>query len=303
VSKLVERPDAFNELAGKRLRALYNHTNFQADLHVQMLRSELFERPYEPSQELAFNDYERIFLSPRDRWHRHFHGFESWSVPGKAISSDQAGSSAAIEINKRRSRALIWISGNTGRQNVSWVSSLSVDLLAHLREFSNIDTAYVFCKRGHGVRYTPAMIIKGLAAQLLEQYPEVAIQNVRILSKKRFQEVGDYQKPGAARLAWRLLQDVVRLMEDAARTRNCKVLILIDRLDLCVSNEDFSVLKDLIPRLQQLSHQSSLVRVMITAAKVPALKVPTLRTAPEWLLSYGKCFHTPDRKGESDEQG
>ena len=54
----------------KQLRAVQDHSSFQAELHVQGLRAELFDELHDPSEEMAFNDSERVFLSPQDRWPR-----------------------------------------------------------------------------------------------------------------------------------------------------------------------------------------------------------------------------------------
>jgi hypothetical protein len=273
---------------GKQLRVLYDHSTFQAELHVQNLRSELFDGPYEPSEELAFNHNEQVFLSPKDRWPRHLRGIGASAAPETAVAGNPA---ATNKLQNRTLCPLMWISGNIARRNVSWVSSFCVDLISHFREFSNFDTAYIFCKRGRGQRYTPTLLIKGLAVQLLEAHPSVATRNLRRLSKDRFCEIGTEVKPNSGQLAWQLLEDVLRLIETAPEFQGRVAMLLIDRLDLCVSEDGFSVLEDLIPRLQGISHRVSRVQVLITTARLSPLGVPTLRRGSEWLRAYGKQTH------------
>lgn len=282
--------------------AVNEQNKFNAELHVQNLLAELFDEPYEPSDEMAFNNSERIFLSPQDRWPRQF---KLLKHPGPDAPKN------AMMTQGNPHYPLLWISGHTSRRNVSWVSSLSVDIVSHFREFSNFDTAFVFCKRGKGSRYTPTLIIKSLIAQLLEAYPSVAMKNLRRLSLVRFSRVGAKTKPGSGRLAWELLDDTLRLIREVPESQNRAVLLLIDRLDLCHSDgfdhskevghsrepedsekagssEDyFTVLKDLIPQLQNLGHRRPGVQVLITTARLPARKVPTLRRGSEWLREVG----------------
>jgi hypothetical protein len=291
VSQLLQEPDPSTKAAKWQLQAVYEHTNFQAVLHVQNLLAKLFDTPYQPAEELSFNDQERIFLSPKDRWHRHPTGVDFWGAYGRSAETAYDGRPDKMA-RQRPPRALVWVAGRISRHNVSWVSSFSVDLIRHLHEFCNVDVAYAFCRRGHGERYVPTVIIKGFVSQLLELYPEAAIKNVRFLSEKRFEGIRDYNDPGAASRAWELLEDVLRFIQPTMELRNRRVLVLVDRLDLCTSDKGFSVLRHFIPRLQKLSHQSARVSVMITAAEVSPADVRTLETGPEYLLPYGqRVFH------------
>ncbi|KAJ0114040.1 hypothetical protein J7T55_007874 [Diaporthe amygdali] len=252
-------------------------SKFHADLHIQNLCAELFKSLYEPSEGMAFNARERVFLSPRDRWPRQF--------KPKALEGPRNDNSAST------SYPLRWISGHLSRRNVSWVSSLCVDLIPHFRNFSNFDVAYVFCKRGQGSRYTPTILIKALVTQLLYAHPSIAMKNLGRLSLARFQYIGQKTTVKSGAMAWNLLDDMLRLMDETPELSDRSILILIDRLDLCVSEEGFSVLDHLIPSLQGLSRQHVRVRVMITTAKLSASAVPTLRKGPEWLQAYGKRKH------------
>jgi hypothetical protein len=76
--------------------------------------------------------------------------------------------------------------------------------------------------------------------------------------------------------AWTLLIHILQLLKGSEMRRSQELMILIDRLDLCRSNTDFTVLGHLIPHLQQLSYDFSYVRVMITTARQPARVVHTL---------------------------
>ncbi|KAK1753649.1 hypothetical protein QBC47DRAFT_430486 [Echria macrotheca] len=291
VSRLLQEPDSFTKAARWQLQAVYEHTNFQSILHVQNLLAKLFDAPYQPAEELSFNDRERIFLSPKDRWHRQPTGADFWSAYGRSAQITGVGRPDKMGLERLPS-ALVWVAGRISRRNVSWVSSFSVDLIYHLREFCNVDVAYAFCRRGRGERYVPAVIIKSFICQLLELYPEAAIRNVRFLSEKRFEGIRDCNVPGAALRAWELLEDVLRFIRPTMELRNRRVLVLVDRLDLCTSGRGFSVLRDFIPRLQRLAEQTARVSVMVTAAEVSPMDVHTLNTEQGRLLPYGqRVFH------------
>lgn len=262
---------------GQQLRVVYDYSIFQAEIHIQNLRSEIFDEPYEPSEEKAFNERERIFLLPKDRWPRHLRGFGTSATPRSITSRDP--------------RPVVWISGDLGRRNVSWVSSFCVDLVSYFDQFSNFDTVYAFCKRGKGQRYSPTLLIKGLVMQLLDTHAPVVMKNPGRLSKTRLSEIGTNAAPNSGHLAWQLLEDVLRLIETAPEFQCRVVVILIDRLDLCVSEEGFSVMDHLIPRLQSLSFRISGVQVLITTARFSPYAIPTLRKGSEWLQAYGKKLH------------
>lgn len=291
----------------KQLRAVQDHSSFQAELHVQGLRAELFDELHDPSEEMAFNDSERVFLSPQDRWPRRLRGFGG--APEDNDNNNEAAAPAGPPSTpSTAARPLTWISGGAARRNVSWVSSFSVDLITHSREFSNFDAAYVFCKRGRGARYTPTPLLKSLAMQILEAHPPLATRNLRRLSRNRFHDVGARRPyPDSAEttidhseadvdtdsgdLAWQLFEDVLRLFAAAPDLRGRVALILIDRLDLCQSEPGFSVLEDLIPRLQGLGSRIARVQVLITTARLSPHAVPTLRRGSEWLRAFGKKTH------------
>jgi hypothetical protein len=69
---------------------------------------------------------------------------------------------------------------------------------------------------------------------------------------------------------------LIKFIGQTAIDRDQRILILIDQLDLYMSNEDFSVLRDFIPRLQKLPRQCSRVKVMVIAADVSVTEVITL---------------------------
>lgn len=261
-------------------RLVGEHTKFHAELYIQSLRARIFDTFYEPFDEMDFNAKERVFVSPRDRWQRQFR-------PKGPIDSDPSKGETDI----KSWRPLRWISDHLSRRNVSWVSSLCVDLIPYFKSFSNFDVVYVFCKRGQGERYRPTLLIKGLIAQLLDAHPIIAMKNARLLSLARFQEIGKKTTAKSAGMAWQLLDDTLRMMEEAPDLQGRLVLVLIDRLDLCISEPGFSVLNDLIPRLQNLSRQRVRVQVMITTARLSAFGVPTLRKESNWLQAHGKKMH------------
>jgi hypothetical protein len=99
------------------------------------------------------------------------------------------------------------------------------------------------------------------------------------------------ENEGGGDEAWKLLEDILRLIEMTPEFESRLTLLVIDRLDLCVSEEGMSVLKDLIPRLQGLNRKVSRVQVLVTTARISPLGVPTLRRGEEWLRAYGKKTH------------
>ena len=144
--------------------------------------------------------------------------------------------------------------------------------------------------------------------QILEAHPPLATRNLRRLSRNRFHDVGARRPyPDSAEttidhseadvdtdsgdLAWQLFEDVLRLFAAAPDLRGRVALILIDRLDLCQSEPGFSVLEDLIPRLQGLGSRIARVQVLITTARLSPHAVPTLRRGSEWLRAFGKKTH------------
>lgn len=81
---------------------------------------------------------------------------------------------------------------------------------------------------------------------------------------------------------------MLQLMEKVLDSSDRRLLFLIDRLDLCRPEEhgEFSVMKELIPRLQKLGHQYSRVQVMVTTARIAPCAVPEsyLNKDSDWLL-------------------
>ncbi|KAJ4407659.1 hypothetical protein N0V82_009861 [Gnomoniopsis sp. IMI 355080] len=272
-----------------QLAEVYERTKAHAELHIQAVREQLFgglEISYEPSEEMLFNKRERIFLAPRERWQRQLL-LNKWP--------------------RQVTRPLIWITGHLSRRNVSWVSSFAVDFVDFFRSFSSFDVAYIFCKRGLASRnrYGPTLLIKGLIAQLMDMYPTIALSNVRQLSLARFRAISDtpetmtgvkQEKTGPPKgvLAWQLLEHMLWLMDrdEVLEQRGRQVLLIVDRLDLCMSEEGFSVMKELIPRLQQLGHQHPRVQVIITTAHLGPYAVPDnyLKRGSEWLVVNNMKF-------------
>ncbi|KAI1382944.1 uncharacterized protein F4822DRAFT_87336 [Hypoxylon trugodes] len=258
----------------QQLRTIYDHSLFQVMLHVQDMLSVIIDEPCNPSKESAFNDRERIFLSPKDRWPRHLY---------KLATPSTRYSNSPKEI-----RTLIWIAGDLGRRNVSWVSSFCVDLVSYSKRLENFNVVYAFCKRGEGRRYSPTILIKNLVAQLLETHALIAVKNPGQLSRNRFSEIGTETGSDSGSLAWKLLEDILLLIRATPEFQDRAILILIDRLDLCVSEEYFSVLNHLIPQLQKLGLQIPGVQVLVTTARFSLSAIHTLRKGPEWLRAYGK---------------
>ncbi|KAK7744038.1 hypothetical protein SLS62_010338 [Diatrype stigma] len=122
--------DSFTPDMSKQLQVIYDHSTFQSQLHAQSLRSDLIDGPYGPSEEMDFNDRERTFLPPQDRWHQHLRGFGAASAVAVSPGHHQRSRKGGDKFRIRDPRPLVWISGDISRRNVSWVSSFSVDLIS-----------------------------------------------------------------------------------------------------------------------------------------------------------------------------
>ena len=62
-----------------------------------------------------------------------------------------------------------------------------------------------------------------------------------------------------------------------------ELFIIIDRLDMCISDEEaFGVRKELIPRLQEIPQRWRNTRVVVTST-VMAERLGTLRGEEDWL--------------------
>lgn len=212
-------------------------------------------------REKYYNEAQRIHLPPRDCWENHpsVINFPSW----EAISP----------------RPLLWLSGPESSPGVSWVSAFSVDLIDSLSVNDKLVAAYVFCSNDNeDLELTPLVILKRLIASLLSSFPNITISHIAVLSLGRFQYVGS-----SPFLAWRLLSEILEILQEVMMEQQQELYIIIDRLDICgSSSEDFGVRKDLIPRLQEISQRWRNTRVVITSTAM-AERVGTLKGDDGWV--------------------
>ena len=247
-------------------------THFQARTHAETMIKDLGMETYDPARALDFNDRDRRHLAPADRWLRHI----------KTSSIDLAPRSNC------RVASLNWICGKLARRNVSWVSSFSVDLLTAVQIATvRNNVAHVFCK--HGLRWNlrPLDVLLRITVQILRLWPEVLMYHPAQLPRQRFQvlfsaSANDHAyQPGLAIKAWELLRDMLYVLETSRARQGQRLLILIDRLDLCKSNvyqendvdgteavTDFAVVGDLVYRLAELTRGSLFLSLLVTAARI-----------------------------------
>lgn len=127
---------------------------------------------------------------------------------------------------------------------------------------------------------TPALILKRLIATILSSFPQITISHVATLSLNRFQEVNNFN-PGLK--AWELLVEILEIVQDVMIEQRKELFIIIDRLDMCISDdENFGVRTELIPRLQEIPQRWRNTRVVVTST-VMAERVGTLRGEEDWL--------------------
>jgi hypothetical protein len=158
------------------------------------------------------------------------------------------------------------------------VSSFSCDLIDALSAGGNFVSAYIFCSNeNEDFILTPLTILKRLIVSILSSFPQITISHISNLSLQRFQEVGS-----SAFAAWELLKEILEIVQDVMVEKAQELYIIIDRLDLVVSDETFGVQKQLIPRLQEVSQRWRNTRVVLTST-VMAERVGTLKDEEGWL--------------------
>lgn len=147
---------------------------------------------------------------------------------------------------------------------------------------------------------TRGLILKRLISTILSSFPQITISHVAMLPCNRFQEVNDSELK-----AWELLAErketlnpskhhtsdnadskppvVLEIVQDVMVEQQKELFIIIDRLDMCISDdEDFGVRKELLPRLQDIPQRWRNTRVVVTST-VMAERVGTLRGDENWI--------------------
>jgi hypothetical protein len=222
---------------------------------------------YNHEIELNINHRDRMNLAPRERW--------VYRIGRLKYPSD--------------TQRLVWVCGSLGRRNTSWVSSFSVDVIRSLTKITSTKVAHVFCKHGGGRKLRSIDILTRLVIQVLGIWPELAVHYPDLFSLRRFKQLDidgigsvtdrlprdgtdDGYRVGCALGVWTLLRDMLQRLKTSKVRQGQKLLIIIDRVDLCKSNVDFSIVSDLLP-LQMLSDQLPFVNVIVSAANIRARQV------------------------------
>ncbi|KAK3390059.1 hypothetical protein B0H63DRAFT_464717 [Podospora didyma] len=151
--------------------------------------------------------------------------------------------------------SILWICSEGNRQ--SWMTEFSVDLVRVCRSQGQAIT-FAFCDRprGPGARWTPKKLLQQLIAQLLNQNPQIVSLSPAMFSPRTFRRATTFKS------VFRLLCEIVAVAES--------LVIVIDRLDLCVVDPDPV---DCQPNMAQAlsilvrSFPKSL-RVVVSSAKV-----------------------------------
>jgi hypothetical protein len=203
---------------------------------------------------------QRKHLAERDQWEYHSSQiqFPAWEI--------------------LTPRPLLWLSGPERSPGISWVSSFSVDLIDALSAGENFVSAYIFCSSDNTeLNLTPVEILQRLIISILLSFPQITISHISLLSIRRFQEVGQ-----SGFKAWELLKEILEIVQDIMVEKSQELYIIIDRLDLCTSDEVFGIQKQLIPRLQEISQRWRNTRVVLSST-VMVERVGTLRSEEGWL--------------------
>lgn len=160
------------------------------------------------------------------------------------------------------------------------MSSFSVDLIDALGAGENFVCVYMFCGNENadgGLEMTPTMIVQRVICEVLLAFPKIVIEHVALFSLQRFQRV-----KGNGMEAWKLLVEILEVVQEVCLEKKKELYIIVDRLDLCAPDEGFDVRKCLIPRLQEISQRWRNMRVVLTST-VMAERVGTLRGEEGWL--------------------
>jgi hypothetical protein len=156
--------------------------------------------------------------------------------------------------------SILWISSqNNGRQ--SWLTEFSVDLIAVCRSQGQL-MAFGMCDRPDGANWTPKQLLKQLISQLLNETPRLTISNPNVFNIRNFQRATTFD------FTFRLLHNIL--------STGGSVVMVIDRLDLCVRDPDEKHVS--IPHaLSVLVGAHSNLRVIVTAGQITSpLSLPEL---------------------------
>lgn len=148
--------------------------------------------------------------------------------------------------------SILWISSQSnGRQ--SWLTEFTLDLIDVCKSQSHTVIAGM-CDRPRGVKWTPKRLLRQLIAQLLIDHPILTITQPRVFNSRNFRRASSFTS-----LA-HLLHSSIAVLKS--------VLIIIDRLDLCVPRQN-NEYEDIVQMLSQLVRTyPDKLRVIITTGQL-----------------------------------
>ncbi|KXX78356.1 hypothetical protein MMYC01_206993 [Madurella mycetomatis] len=226
--------------------ALARQRRFEAVIYSQKLRHALLPRPPDREAGSRYIKHERERLVTVERWETHSNeiDFQQWL--------------------KGNRQPLLWICGRHRQSRISWVTPFSVDLNNTLVLEGSVMIASAFYDDGSERYWTSAMIVKNIIYQMLEQYPELAVDLVDILTPWRFEDAGD-----SPNLYLEILDDMLSKMSILPGWQAREFFLLIDRIDLCYDTKDFSVENDFYPALQRLNQRHMQLHLILTSDEDP----------------------------------
>lgn len=148
--------------------------------------------------------------------------------------------------------SILWVSSQSnGRQ--SWLTEFSLDLVSVCRsQGQNIMVG--MCDRPNGVKWTPARLLRHLLAQLLIDHPELTVFRPGVFNARTFRRATKFST-------------LCRLLDSAVAALKF-VVIVIDRLDLCVADPNEKD-NDIAGALSILARaQPNTVRVIVITGQI-----------------------------------
>ncbi|KUJ16653.1 uncharacterized protein LY89DRAFT_782878 [Mollisia scopiformis] len=215
---------------------------FSAIQHAQSLSAILF--PHLPSLEdqmISIRQRETL-LAPREHW---MSNVSEIQAPGWLSHSP---------------RPLLWIGGRRNRRGISWVSSFTLDVVEALKMEPSVKVVYTLCD--NAALMSQLIVFKHLIVQLLRAYPEILLvpENLNDLPVQRLAGIGD-----STELAYRVLADIIRMVNQQCHRDGKEVFLLIDRVDVVLTMEDSKGKLRFLKALKQLLVEYRALRMILTS--------------------------------------
>jgi hypothetical protein len=209
----------------------------QSTAIAQMLLGILLPNGQDLEDELDLWQTVSFRLSPGDHW-------------------DKNGMLDELTLWGRSEDNLFFVVGPCGTKD-SWVTSFSLDVIRMLQS-QEVLLTFALCDRPHFEKWCPAMLLKRLIGQLLEQNPLLVLEEPQIFNVRNFQKLKEMHQ------VWQRFEKI------AARLNS--LVIVIDRIDCCREQGTTrnSTMEDLIRNLMNLAAQHrGKVKIIITSADEP----------------------------------